>query len=53
MEDWNNGWTKKTEMENRKNGILGKASFSFSAIAFRFNRLTHYSIIPLFRGLKV
>jgi len=39
---------KKTEMENRKNGILGKGGFSFPAIAFWFYLLTHNSIIPLF-----
>jgi hypothetical protein len=48
MEHWNNGLIKKTEMENRKNGILGKGSFSFIAIAFYFYLLTHYAIIPLF-----
>ena len=48
MEDWNNGWTKKTEMENRNNGILGCGGLSFSAIAFCFYLLTHCSIIPLF-----
>lgn len=36
MENWSNGLTKKTEMENRNKGILGNG------------RLTHYSIIPLF-----
>jgi hypothetical protein len=46
--DW-----KKTEMENRKNGIPGKEGFGFPAIAFCSYPLTHYSIIPLFHHSEI